>query len=75
MCRCTLILSGGGNEANIHDLCSLLEEKILALIRNDQKMNFRNSHCGTVEINLTNIHEDAGLIPGLARWVGEFTGL
>ena len=28
----------------------------------------RSSHCGSVEINLTGIHEDAGLIPGLARW-------
>ena len=25
--------------------------------------------CGSVEMNLTRIHEDAGLIPGLARWV------
>ena len=28
----------------------------------------RSSHCGTAEMNLTNIHEDAGLIPGLAQW-------
>ena len=27
------------------------------------------SHCGSVETNLTSIHEDAGLIPGLAQGV------
>ena len=29
--------------------------------------NLRISHCGTVETNPTSIHEDAGLIPGLAQ--------
>ena len=28
-----------------------------------------SSHCGSVETNLTGIHEDAGFIPGLAQWV------
>ena len=28
-----------------------------------------SSHCGTVEMNPTNIHEDVGLILGLAQWV------
>ena len=30
---------------------------------------FQSSHGGSVEMNLPSIHEDTGLIPGLAQWV------
>ena len=34
-----------------------------------KNMWYWSSYCGSVEINLPRIHEDAGLIPGLAHWV------
>ena len=33
------------------------------------KSLFSSSHCGSAKTNLTSIHEDAGLIPGLDQWV------
>ena len=32
-------------------------------------MEIRSSHHGSVEVNLSGIHEDGGLIPGLTKWV------
>ena len=34
-----------------------------------KNIGFGSSHCGSVEIILTSIHEDADLIPGLTQWV------
>ena len=31
--------------------------------------DFWGSHHGSLEMNLTSIHEDMGSIPGLAQWV------
>ena len=31
--------------------------------------NDGSSHCGSVEMNLTSIHEHTGVIPDLAQWV------
>ena len=34
-----------------------------------------SSHCGSEVMNPTSIHEDAGLIPGLAQWVKDLASL
>ena len=34
-----------------------------------KKIRIGSCHCGATEMNLTSIHEDAGLIPGLTQWV------
>ena len=31
----------------------------------------KSSHCAAVEMNLTSIHEDVDLIPGLSQWVSD----
>ena len=35
------------------------------------KLLSRSSHCAAGETNPITIHEDTGLIPGLAQWVGD----
>ena len=39
---------------------------IYGILKTDEQ---GNSHCGSVETNLTSIHENVGLIPGLTQWV------
>ena len=34
-----------------------------------EKVRVRSSHRGLAVMNLTSIHEDIGLIPGLAQWI------
>lgn len=41
-----------------------------------KKLNFKvtetgNSHCGSVETDLTSVHKDTGSIPGLAQGVND----
>ena len=38
-------------------------------IKKNEKMGGNSSHSGSAETNLTSIHEEAGLIPGLTQWV------
>ena len=38
-------------------------------MRLPQRNNSRSSHCGSAVADLTRIHEDLGLIPGLAQWL------
>ena len=39
------------------------------ICKENMKLYMRSSHRGSAETNLTSIHEDAGLIPGLTQWV------
>ena len=39
------------------------------------KSRMRSSHCGSVVMNLTSVHEDVCSIPGLDQWVTDLAGL
>ena len=47
----------------------------LELERPTLKRDCRSSHHGSVEMNPTRNHEEAGLIPGLTQWVEDPTFL
>ena len=42
--------------------------RVIPVKKKKKKITIRSSSRGSVEMNLTSIHEDAGLIPGLSQW-------
>ena len=56
-----------GTLFNLSEIQILYTQKKMHL--NLHQMWKWSSHCGSMVMNLTSIHEDAGLIPGLTWWV------
>ena len=56
-------------KAKVFVLYKLTRLLILLLKTTDQEHQIWSSHYGSVETNLTIIHEDTGSILGLAQWV------
>ena len=56
-------------DVNLKNCTSSIWEKLQNTDERNQRT--RSSCCGSVEINLTSIHEDTGLIPDLTWWVGD----
>ena len=51
-----------------------LEVLMLSEVSQKEKDKYQGSSCyGSVETNLTNIHEASGSVPGLSQWVGDPT--
>ena len=55
----------------LHAVCTTKKKKVKSLnTKIDMvKKYVGSSHCGSVEMNLACVHEDAGSIPCLALWV------
>ena len=56
---------------NVKSLCCAPETIIVCQLYYYSMKKDGRSRCGTAEVNPTGNHEIAGLIPGLAQWVGD----
>ena len=52
-----------------HNPRNYIEERKVEDIQRPQTFRNGSSYHGSVEMNMTSVHEDAGLIPGLTQWV------